>query len=243
MSVSSRRPRRVGRSGNRTVDGPPIVEDENIGMQSANARIEAANAARVLHGRRWLGALLWLFASLCIVLAASTVLLGWSAVLFIGIPVLIAAFVCLTYGWGEVIALVELCNDGFSLRLPSYRGYFPFWPARRLKGEWTEVTAIRRCHVEAKYFGIRYDYIAHWIVTQRGSILLLEPLPNDLSRDSRKSSFNLPVRMITEEFAQHAELAPHDCGRVHGGGLWRNLFFGGSILLRAAIFQQRPIDE
>jgi len=201
-------------------------------MQSANAEIEVTDAVRIFHGRRWLGVYLWLFTALCLALTVSTFLLDGLAILFMGIPTLIAAYICLTYGWGEVIALVELRGDGFSLRLPSYRGYFPFWPARHLDGKWREITAIRRCHVDAKYFGIHYDYIAHRIVTQRGSILLLEPLPNDLSRDSRKSSFNLPVRVITDEFAQRAKLAPHDGGRVHGGGLWRNLFFGGPDLLR-----------
>jgi hypothetical protein len=134
---------------------------------------------------------------------------------------------CLTYGWGEAVARVELKNDGFSLRLPSYRGYFPFWPARRLEGKWPDVTGISHCHVAATMLGVRFDYVAHRFETRSGSIVLLEMLANELSHDSRRSSLNLPVGAIAAEFARNARLAPHDGGRVHGGGLWRNLFLGG----------------
>lgn len=196
-------------------------------MKSAGDETGATGAAQVFHGRRWLGAYLWVLAVACFILAASTVLLGWLAVLFMGIPGLIATYICLAYGWGEIIARAELRDDGFSLRLPSYRGYFPFWPARYLEDKWSEITAIRQWHVEAKYFGIRYDHIAHRFQTRAKSILLLEPLPNDLSRDARKSSFNLPVHAIAAEFARRARIAPRDGGRIRGGGLWRNILFGG----------------
>lgn len=204
--------------------------DESNGVQSADAEIGATDANRILHGRRWFGACLWVLALFSVALAVSTAQLDWLALLFMGVPALIAAYICLTYGWGEIIAKVELRGDGFSLRLPSYRGYFPFWPARRLEGKWSEVTAIRQCHVEARYFGIRYDYIAHRFETRHGKILLVEQLPNDLSRDARKSSFNLPVRAIAAEFARRAGLIPSHLGRVRGGGLFRNVLFGGPTL-------------
>ena len=185
---------------------------------------------QLFHGRRWLSVCLLAFAALCLALAVTTAFLGWFAALVMGLPALFAAYMCLAYGWGEWVARAELKDDRFLLRLPSYRGYFPFWPARRLEGKWSDVTGIGHCLVAATMLGVRFDYIAHRFETRAGSIVLLEMLANELSRDSRKSSLNLPVGAIAAEFARRAELVPTDPGRVRGGGLFRNILFGGPNL-------------
>ena len=209
-------------------------------MSRTRPQIGSPGLVQRFRGRRWLAAYLWVMALICLGLAGATVLLGWPGMLFMGLPALFAGYFCLTYGWGEAVARVELRADGFSLRLPDYRGYFPFWPAYRLEGKWPEVTAIRRCHVRAKCLGIRFDYVMHSFETRDGGIMLLEQLPNELSRDSRKSGLNLPAPAIAAEFARRAGLEARDDGEMWGGGLWRNLVSGGPARTESARLRAQP---
>ena len=131
---------------------------------------------------------------------------------------------------GEAIARIELRDDGFSLRLPGYRGYFPSWPIQRLEGEWSDVTRLARRRVHAGILGIRFDYIAHRVTTGNGSIVLFEPLPNDFSRNTRGAGLNLPVHEIAAAFSSRTGCPVRDEGEIQGGGLWRNLAYGGPDL-------------
>ncbi len=183
-------------------------------------------------GRAWFAALLWLLGLICWAEAVGSIFLGWFGMLDLGLVCLIAGHTCFTFGWGEAVACVELRNDGFALRLPRYRGYFPFWPIQRLSGAWTDVVALRRTPVGARILWIRFDYVMHTIITKRGRIMLFEPLANDFFRNTRGTGLNLPAGDIADAFARRSRVAPTDCGQVWGGGLWRNLVFGGPDVLR-----------
>jgi len=189
---------------------------------------------QIFHGRKWLAAYEWVLGLLLVAVTVSDFLLGWPAVLLMGVPALGAAYACFTFGIGEAVARVELRGDGFALRLPRYRGYLPFLPVQRLDAKWTEVTALRRRYVRARIIGIRFDYIAHRIETRHGAIMLFEPLPNDFFRNTRGTGLNLPARQIAEEFSRRAGRFPHDDGEIWGGGLWRNMVLGGVELWPSA---------
>lgn len=178
---------------------------------------------RLFRGRRWFAAYLWVLGLLCLVVGCGSVAIGWFAVVVMGVPALVAGYACLLIGWGEAVARIELRRDGFDLRLPRYRGYLPFWPARRLRAGWGEVTALRRRHVRARLLGLPFDYVAHTVETPGGRIMLFEPLPTDLFRNARGTGLNLPVPAIMAEFARRTGLAPSEQSASDGGGLWRTL--------------------
>jgi hypothetical protein len=89
-------------------------------------------------GRWWAAAMLLLLAPLCFVIGLIPLMLpdAWLAMLLIGLPSLFCAWLCAVNGCGEAIARVEIREDGFSLRLPRYRGYLPRPPAQRLAAAW-----------------------------------------------------------------------------------------------------------
>lgn len=177
----------------------------------------------VYRGRRWLALYLWLLGLLCATVGIASPAAGWFAVMVMAPITLVSGYVCLLIGWGEAVARVELRPDGFDLRLPRYRGYLPFWPARRLRAGWGEVTALRRRHVRARLLGLPFDYVAHTVETPGGRIMLFEPLPTDLFRNARGTGLNLPVPAIMAEFARRTGLAPSEQSAADGGGLWRTL--------------------
>jgi hypothetical protein len=189
---------------------------------------DSPGAVRKFRGRRWFALYLLVLGLACLPLAAATPFIVWFAAPVMGLPLLASAYACLTIAWGEAVAYVELGAEGLSLRLPTYRGYFPFWPAQRLSGRWSDVTGLRRRRVRASIVSIRFDYVAHWIETRDGGAMLCEPLPNDFFRNTRGTGLNLPVHDIAEEFAWRTGIRPRSGDDARGGGLLRNLVFGGA---------------
>ena len=180
-------------------------------------------------GRWWAAAMLLLLAPLCFVAGLTPLLLPnvWIGMSLMGLPALFGAWLCAVSGWGEAIARVEIREDGFSLRLPRYRGYLPRSSAQRLAVTWPEVTRIRRTTVRGVAAIFRFDYVAWRIETKRGSAFLIEPLPNVLSASSKGVTFNIPAGEVASLIVQHSGREPEDGDTVRGGGMLRNIFFGG----------------
>ena len=206
---------------------PSNVRKHRLKLASSTSK---GSGVQIFRGRIWFAAYLWILAAACLALTVTSLFLDWFAFLVVGLVALVSAYACLTIGWGEAIARIELRDDGFSLRLPGYRGYFPFWPARYLEGKWPDVTGLARRRVHAGILGIRFDYIAHRVTTGNGSIVLFEPLPNDFSRNTRSAGLNLPVHEIAAVFSSRTGCPLRDEGEIQGGGLWRNLAYGGPDL-------------
>ena len=184
-------------------------------------------SARLLaryQGRRWLAVYVGVLAPCLIGVAAGTGMIDDALFAFavMGVPCLAAAYLCAMLAFGEAVTRIELRSDGISLRLPSLRGYMPFWPVQLLEARWSEVTALRRRTVRARMWGVSYDYVLHRIETKRGAALLFEALP-DLWSNTRGASLNLPVGEIVAAIAGHAGLREQDEGEVRGGGLFRNI--------------------
>lgn len=175
-------------------------------------------------GRRWLAVYLAAVALCLVTLAAATPLLDAPLFAFVvvGIPALISAYGCAALAFAEAVARVELRSDGFTLRLPSYRGYFPSWPIQRLEASWAEVTCLSRLTVRARLITLPYDYVLHRIATERGQAILFAALPG-ISRNTTGASANLPVGTIMQRITAQTGLMEQDCGSIWGGGIWHNL--------------------
>lgn len=180
----------------------------------------------ICRGRLWLAIMLWVFGAICFALVIATFFLGWFAVFSIGLSCLFASYVCLTFGYGEAVLRVELRPDGFSIRLPRYRGYYPFWPARRLSGRWQDVTELRRTWVTARMLVTPLTYIAHTIHTKTGGIMVFESLPLGKVENRRVPGRRLDVPHILDEFARRSPVPRTSHGPVNGGGTLRNLLLG-----------------
>jgi len=112
---------------------------ESIGREAQMEKRTNQPARIALYrGRWWAAAMLLLLAPLCFVIGLIPLMLpdAWLAMLLIGLPSLFCAWLCAVNGCGEAIARVEIREDGFSLRLPRYRGYLPRPPAQRLAAAW-----------------------------------------------------------------------------------------------------------
>ncbi len=190
------------------------------------AGAHATNSTLIYHGRLWLAVPIWVVGALCFTVSVGCFFLGWFAVVSIGLSCLFAAYTCLTFGWGEAVTRVELRPDGFSVRLPRYRGYFPFWPAQRLSGQWTDVTELRRTWVDSRMLAVPLNYIAHTICTKAGRVMVVEMLPNGRSSNRRSPGPRMDLPKILDELARRSPVPQTDHGPVRGGGTVRNLLFG-----------------
>jgi hypothetical protein len=161
-------------------------------------------------GRRWFAAYLIVITLALLPLSVMTLFLDtpWLAFLVMGVPCLFSAGFCLATAFGEMVARIELREDGFSIRLPSYRGWLPFWPVQSLDAEWDSVTEIRSHTAHGRMLFVPFEYILHRIETQNGAIVLLEPLPG-FFRNVRGMSFGLPMHDILSFVAAKAVHAPH----------------------------------
>lgn len=182
----------------------------------------------VYRGRRLLAAYLLLLVPLCLAAAAFTLVLDdpWLAALLMGLPLLFSAYLCLTAGWAEAIAHVEIRKDGFTLVFPSYRGVIPFWPAQHLQAEWSDVGELHRRLVRGILLRSRYDYLAYRILTKRGDARVIEVLPNRLFPAPSKGYHNIPVSEIMSVISRQSGRPIQDDGEIWGGTYWRNLILG-----------------
>lgn len=183
---------------------------------------------RVYRGRAWFATVLAVIAIWCIIWGFATLSLDdrWIAFLFMGIPLLITSYYVAWIAFAEAVAKVELRDDGFSLRLPRYRGYVPFWPVRRLDGQWRDVLELRRSTIKGHMLVVPFNYVLHRVVTTRGEAVLFEPLASELMRNSRGTGNNIPVNEVITIFMRRAGLAEADDGERWGGGFWQNLVLG-----------------
>lgn len=183
----------------------------------------------VYRGRRWVAVWLLLLVPPCLFVAVLTFTLddAWLAVLLMGAPLTASAYLCAGAGWGEAIAHIELRDDGFSLVLPRYRGFFPAWPAQRLEAAWPEVKQLRRRIVRGNLAIFTFDYIRHVVVTDRGNAVLIEPWQTDFFGNPEGISQSIPAGKIMAEIARHTGLIPQNDSEVRGGGMLRNLLLGG----------------
>lgn len=190
--------------------------------------ISSKPVATIYRGRRWLAIFLFALALLSLIAAAATVMFDdpWFAVLVMGVPLVVSAHLCLTAGWGEIIARVEIDKDGFSLVLPRYRGFIPFWPAQRLDAKWTKVHQLRRRVVRTRLLIMQFDYYSYSIVTESGRATMIKFLPNWLFNTSTGTSQNIPVSEVIMQVVGRTGLALQDEGEVLGGGFFHNIFFG-----------------
>lgn len=173
--------------------------------------MDARAANTRFHGRRWFAACLLVLALALLPLSVATLFMDAPGLAFLlmGIPCLLSAGFCIATAFGETVARIELCEAGFSMRLPSYRGWLPIWPIQSLDTSWDCVTEIRSQTVHGRMFLLPFDYILHRIATGSGAIVLLEPLPG-FFRNVRGMSFGLPMREILNVIAARAMHARHD---------------------------------
>jgi len=135
---------------------------------------------------------------------------------------------CLVVGWAEFVSRVDFREDGsFSIRLPRYRGFLPYFGIQRLDGTWKDVRQLRYRRVRSSLVYVGYDYVRHSIVTAQGSIMMLAFERGDLVRNTRSVSQNIPVAEAMGLFRTRTGLSPVEEPEVRGGGLLRNLLLGG----------------
>lgn len=188
------------------------------------------SSARVrFRGRLWLAIYLWIMFVALLALTGATFFLGWAAVPIMGIPCLLIAYICLTMGWGEAVARVDMDDQGISLRLPTYRGFWPFWPTQRLKAAWPEVREIRARSVSGRYFALPLNYVVYRIIAEHGEASFVTPAPGGaFMSNPRGSTQNLPVPDIVAAISAHTHHFVRNDGRTKGAGLVRSIFFGAS---------------
>lgn len=160
----------------------------------------------VLLGRRWFAGFLIAMAFALVLLAIGTLFLDqpWFAFIAMGSPALLSAAYCLSDAYGEFCARIELRNDGFSMRMPSYYGWLAKWPPQEMEAHWSDIIHIDSHVVHGRALLFPFDYVMHRIATRSSAILLIEALPG-LFRNARGITFGLPVREIMAFVKTRAE--------------------------------------
>ena len=197
---------------------------------AAQALYHQTPVSLTYRGRRWLAVLLWLLGVWCLAVAAFTPLVpnGWFAFLVMGLPCLAGTWMCLVMGWAEWASRVDIHEDGtFLLQLPRYRGCLPWLGLQRLDGSWHDVRQLRRQLVCASILGIPYPFIRHWIVTDRGSIMLPAFTRSDLVRNPKTASQSIDTAYLAALFATRTGLSPMDEPECRVG-LLRSFVGGGN---------------
>lgn len=184
----------------------PSIAVHRASSYSGAMPLSTAPLPIVFRGRRWFAGFLIAMAFALVLLAIGTLFLDqpWFAFIVMGSPALLSAAYCLSDAYGEFSACIELRNDGFFMRMPTYYGWLAKWPRQEMEAHWSDIIHIDSHVVHGRVLLFPFDYVVHRIATRSSAILLVEALPG-LFRNVRGISFGLPTHEIIAFVKARAE--------------------------------------